>query len=312
MKSKIAKRAGILGVVAAAVAGAVVAVSSGSAEGAPDAAAWRTPVKAFGVEYDASHVYLQHGKLPAFIKSWEATFGGTDNGQNTFQITPTPSKALASIIHSPVGLLAAYDYQTPVPFPFGAEQTGFGVHDPDLGADAALRSGAAVTVTPWTGPVGREAVVQFPGGFASQIWKQFDMSGFTPLTTQPEFRVYLPETTVNAFLASYLKFTGGSVISDVRKADGGEVGAPGTTYHRIRIKTQFGNTVVLAGNGDWTYPYGRDTTGYTVSDVNATVAKAAANGATVLSGPYKSKDRTSVILQFPGGYIAEVHDGVFH
>ncbi|MGW4488012.1 VOC family protein [Amycolatopsis sp. NPDC004368] len=312
MKSKIAKRTGILGVVAAAVAGVVVAVSAGSAEGTPDAAGWRTPVKAWGVQYDASHVYLQHGTLPAFIKSWEGTFGGTDNGQNTFQITPTPSKALASIIHSPVGLLAAYDYQTPVPYPFGAEQTGFGVHDPDLGADAALRSGAEVTVTPWTGPVGREAVVKFPGGFASQIWLQYDMSGFTPLKTQPEFRVYLTESTVNAFLASYLKFTGGSVISDVRKADGGEVGAPGTTYHRIRIATPFGNTVVLANNGDWAYPYGRDTTGYTVSDVAATVAKAEANGATVLSGPYKSSDRTSVVLQFPGGYIAEVHDGTFH
>ncbi|MFF4597580.1 hypothetical protein [Amycolatopsis sp. NPDC001319] len=310
MTSKIVKRAGILGVVAAAVAGAVVAVSSGSAEGTQ--AQFGAPAQAFGVEYDASHVYVQHGQLPAFIKSWEATFGGTDNGQNVFGITPTPSKALASIIHSPVGLLAAYDYQTPVPFPFGSEQTGFGVKDPDEAVKVAHRAGATVPVSAWTGPVGREAVVRFPGGFSSQIWKQFDMSGFTPLTTQPEFRVYLSEDTVNAFLASYLRFTGGTVISDVRNADGGEIGAPGTTYHRVRIKTPFGNTVVLANNGDWNYPYGRDTTGYTVSDVNATVAKATASGATVLSGPYRSKDRTSVLLQFPGGYVAEVHDGVFH
>lgn len=303
------QRTGIIGLVVAAVAGTAVAVSAGSAEGVPQPVA---PVQAYGVEYDASHVYVQHGKLNAFIKSWEATFGGTNNPPTVFGITPTPSKALASIIHSPVGLLAAYDYQTPVPYPFGTEQTGFAVHGIDGAAQAARRTGATVPVAPWTGPVGREAVVRFPGGFSSQIWAQFDMSGFPPLATQPEFRVYLSADTVGAFLASYLRFTDGRIVSDTPAADGAELGAPGTTYHRIRIRTQFGNTVVLAGQGYWNYPYGRDTTGYTVSDVAATVAKATANGATVLAGPYHGADRTSAMLQFPGGYIAEIHDGTFH
>lgn len=309
MGNRSIKRTGILGLVAAAVTSVVVvAVSAGT----PSAAEQSAPARAYGVEYDATHVYVQHGKLNDFITSWEATFGGTNNPPTVFGITPTPSKALASIIHSPVGLLAAYDYQTPVPFPFGAEQTGFGVHDPDSAVRLARRAGATVAVAPWTGPVGREAVISFPGGFSSQIWEQFDMSGFTPVTTQPEFRVYLSEDTISAFLASYLRFTGGRVVSDVRAADGGEIGAPRTTYHRLRLKTPFGNTVVLANQGDWNYPYGRDTTGYSVTDVVATVAKATANGATVLSGPYRSKDRTSVLLQFPGGYIAEIHDGTFH
>lgn len=73
MSSKTVKRAGIFAVVAAAVAGAVVGVSSGSADGTPEAAGWRTPVKEWGVEYDASHVYLQHGTQPAFIKSKDRT-----------------------------------------------------------------------------------------------------------------------------------------------------------------------------------------------------------------------------------------------
>ena len=311
MSGSTMKRTGIFGLVALAVTTAVVTVSAGSADGTQDAAGRVTPVQAYGVAYDASHVYVQHGKLPEFIKSWEATFGGTNNPPAAFGITPTPSTALASIIHSPVGLLAAYDYQTPIPFPFGSEQTGFGVHGPDNAVRVARRVGATAPVAPWTGPVGREAVVRFPGGFSSQVWEQFDMSGFTPLTTQPEFRVYLSEDTVNAFLASYLPFTGGKVVSDVRAADGGEIGAPGTTYHRVRIKTPFGDTVVLANQGDWNYPYGRDTTGYTVTDVAGTIAKATASGATVRSGPYRSKDRTSVLLEFPGGYLAEVHDGTF-
>ncbi|RJQ76638.1 hypothetical protein D5S17_17385 [Pseudonocardiaceae bacterium YIM PH 21723] len=157
------------------------------------------PARAYGVQYDASHVYVEHGKLPDFIASWEGTFGGTHNPPTVFGITPTPSKALASIIHSPVGLLAAYDYQTPVPFPFGSEQTGFGVHDPDSAVAVARRSGATAPVAPWTGPVGREAVIRFPGGFSSQIWEQFDMFGFPPLTTQPEFRVYLSEDSQSRY-----------------------------------------------------------------------------------------------------------------
>lgn len=290
----------------------IVASSVACAGPGPAPAANPSPApRAYGVQYDATHVYVEHGKLNQFIQSWEATFGGTHNPPSAFGITPTPSKAMASIIKSPVGLLAAYDYQTPIPFPFGSEQTGFGVRGLDSAVTAARAAGATAPVAPWTGPVGREAVVRFPGGFSSQLWEQFDMSGFPPLVTQPEFRVYLSADTVDAFLRSYLQFTGGKVLSDVTNADGGEIGAPGTTYHRIRITTPYGNTVVLANDGDWNYPYGRDTTGYTVPDLNATIAKAKANGATVLSGPYAGHDRNSVIMQFPGGYIAELHDGTF-
>jgi len=41
--------------------------------------------------------------------------------------------------------------------------------------------------------------------------------------------------------------------------------------------------------------------------LDSTTAKAKAAGANVLWGPYISGDRAEAILQFPGGYIAEVH-----
>ena len=47
--------------------------------------------------------------------------------------------------------------------------------------------------------------------------------------------------------------------------------------------------------------------GYGVTDLSATLAKATASGATVLYGPYASSDGDTAIVQFPGGYIAEVH-----
>jgi hypothetical protein len=54
------------------------------------------------------------------------------------------------------------------------------------------------------------------------------------------------------------------------------------------------------------YPYGREITGYEVANLADTVERAKANGDTVLVAPYRSH-REMVILQFPGGYIAEVH-----
>jgi hypothetical protein len=37
------------------------------------------------------------------------------------------------------------------------------------------------------------------------------------------------------------------------------------------------------------------------------MAKAKTSGAKVLFGPYAGKDRNTAMLEFPGGYIAEIH-----
>jgi hypothetical protein len=39
----------------------------------------------------------------------------------------------------------------------------------------------------------------------------------------------------------------------------------------------------------------------------ATLGKAKTAGATVLVGPYTASGRDAAIVQFPGGYIAEIH-----
>ena len=48
-------------------------------------------------------------------------------------------------------------------------------------------------------------------------------------------------------------------------------------------------------------------TGYEVANLPEAIAKAQAVGATVLVKPYAAEHREAVMLQFPGGYIAEVH-----
>jgi glyoxylase-like metal-dependent hydrolase (beta-lactamase superfamily II) len=64
---------------------------------------------------------------------------------------------------------------------------------------------------------------------------------------------------------------------------------------------------VLAGDGALPWPYGRDVTGYAVADLAATLAKAKAAGVALLVPAHAVADRQEAIVQFPGGYIAEIH-----
>jgi predicted enzyme related to lactoylglutathione lyase len=64
---------------------------------------------------------------------------------------------------------------------------------------------------------------------------------------------------------------------------------------------------VFVTEGHLPNPYGRELTGYEVANLKDTLAKASASGATILVAPFTSEDRTSAMVQFPGGYIAEIH-----
>jgi len=110
-----------------------------------------------------------------------------------------------------------------------------------------------------------------------------------------------------AFVKSYLRFSHGKVVSDAAKAPGVEIGRAGDTYRRVRIESTFGKLTVFVTDGHLPYPYGRELTGYEVTNLNETLAKAKSAGVTVLVEPYRSEDRGSAMVLFPGGYIAEIH-----
>jgi hypothetical protein len=63
-------------------------------------------------------------------------------------------------------------------------------------------------------------------------------------------------------------------------------------------------------DGQLPYPYGREFTGYEVTNLGETLAKAKGAGATILVGPYQADQRQASFVQFPGGYIAEIHSAV--
>jgi len=63
----------------------------------------------------------------------------------------------------------------------------------------------------------------------------------------------------------------------------------------------------MVTDGHLPYPFGREITGYEVKDLDATIGKAKGAGANVLTTRFDGKDRSSVIVEFPGGYVAELH-----
>ena len=84
--------------------------------------------------------------------------------------------------------------------------------------------------------------------------------------------------------------------------------ADGTVaVNRLSLTAPTGKLTVLVTDGLLPHPYGRELTGYEVTDLQGVLAKAKAAGVTTLVEPYTSDGRTAAMLQFPGGYIAEVH-----
>ncbi|MFD5432698.1 VOC family protein [Kitasatospora sp. NPDC127067] len=291
----------------AAMAALTAIPTASVAQSAPTGPPGSTRRLAVGEQYDSTHVYVAPGTEQAFVTSWVATFGGTTIGPVSTQVTPTPSRTQSELVLSPVGTLSVFDYTTPVPYPFGTERTGWLVTDLARAVRTARADGAAVTVTPFDDPIGRDAVIQFPGGISAQLYVHTTPPSYPALASIPENRLYLSPDAVGAFLRSYLSFTGGRIVSDDRRADGAGIGRPGTAYRLVRLTSGFGATAVTVTDGHLPSPFGRELTGYRVPDLDATLNRARDAGASVLWGPVTTSGRVSAMVQFPGGYIAEVH-----
>ncbi|WP_184706254.1 VOC family protein [Rhizobium lusitanum] len=260
-----------------------------------------------GAQYDTTHVYVAPDKVDAFVTSFLGTFGGTSTKQVVATVTPTPSSTTSQLLQTPVGTVSLFGFKTPIPYPFGAERTGYLVTDLDKAVVAARAVGASVVVETFPDPIGRDAVIQWPGGINMQLYWHITKPDYAALDKVPENRVYVSPDAVDKFVKAFLTFSDGKVVSDDKKASGIEIGRPNDTFHRLRIESVFGKMTVLATDGYLPYPYGHETTGYEVSDLAATLDKAKANGATVLVDPHTSDRGKAAMVEFPGGYVAEIH-----
>jgi predicted enzyme related to lactoylglutathione lyase len=266
-----------------------------------------SPAVAVGPQYDTTHVYVAPADVDVFVASFLATFGGQSTKQVVVTVTPTPSSTTSQLLQTPVGTVSVFGFKTPIPFPFGAERTGYLVTDMDVAIKAARAAGADVLVEPFPDPIGRDAVIQWPGGVNTQIYWHTTPPSYAPFQAVPENRVYISPLRSAAFVKSYLAFSHGKVVSDDPHASGFEIGRAGDSYRRIRIESTFGKLTAFVTDGHLPYPYGRELTGYEVTNLGETLAKAKSAGATVLVEPYRSEDRESAIVLFPGGYNAEIH-----
>jgi predicted enzyme related to lactoylglutathione lyase len=253
-------------------------------------------------------VYVASADLDAFVTSFLATFGGKASPRAVFTVTPTPSKTASQYVQTPVGMLSVFGFETPIPYPFGNERTGYLVTNIDQAVKAARAAGADVLVDSFDDPIGKDAIIQWPGGLTMQLYWHTKAPNYAPLHSVPDNRVYVSRYEANNFVRRWLHFSHGKVVSDNPRADAGVIGRPGETIREIRINSGFGRMLVFVTDGKLPFPFGRETTGYAVDDLTQTLERAQAAGAKVLSQPYSSEAGKSAVLEFPGGYIAEVHD----
>jgi predicted enzyme related to lactoylglutathione lyase len=258
-------------------------------------------------QYDTTHVYVAPEDFDRFVASLIATFGGTSSKQGVFTVTPTPSSTMSQLVLTPVGTVSVFGFKTPIPYPFGAERTGYLVTNLDTAIKAARAAGADVTVTPFNDPIGRDAIIQWPGGVNMQLYWHTVAPSYKALQTVPENRVYVSTDRAASFVRSFLAFSHGKVLSDNPHAPGVEIGRPSESYRRIRIQSIFGKVTVLVTDGHLPFPYGHETTGYEAPNLATTLDKAKAAGAEILVPPYTADDRQAAMVRFPGGYIADIH-----
>jgi hypothetical protein len=270
-------------------------------------AAAQTPTVAVGPQYDTTHVYVAPEDADRFAQSFLATFGGQSTKQVVATVTPTPSSTTTQLLQTPVGTVSLFGFKTPVPYPFGAERNGYLVTDMNVAIEAARQAGADVLVSTFPDPIGRDAVIQWPGGVNMQLYWHTTKPAYAALQTIPENRVYVSPDRAAAFIRSFLAFSHGKVVSDNAHAAGIEIGRSADSYRRIGIESIFGKMTVFVTDGHLPYPYGRETTGYEVADLQTTLSNAKAAGVTLIVEPYISDGRASAVVQFPGGYVAEIH-----
>ena len=260
-----------------------------------------------GAQYDTTHVYVAPDDVDKFVASFLATFGGQSTKQVIATVTPATSSTTSQLVQTPVGTVSLFGFKTPIPYPFGAERTGYLVNDMDAAIKAAKAAGADVVVAPFPDPIGRDAVIQWPGGVNMQLYWHTTKPSYAAFQTVPENRVYVSPDRAEAFTRAFLRFAKGKVVSDEAKAPGVEIGRPNDHYRRIRIESVFGRMTVLVTDGHLPYPFGREMTGYEVADLKTTLDKAKGTGVTVLVEPFTSDRREQALVQFPGGYVAEIH-----
>jgi hypothetical protein len=192
----------------------------------------------FGVapQYGTTHVYVAPAELDKFIASFIGTFGGQSTKQVQATLTPTQSKTSTQLLQTPVGTVSLFGFSTPIPYPFGAERYGLLVTDIDAAVKAARANGAELVVSIFPDPIGRDAIIQWPGGINMQLYSHTEIPSYTAFKSVPENRIYISPDRADAFIRDFVKFSLGKIVLDDAHAPGIEIGNTKETYRRVRVE----------------------------------------------------------------------------
>ena len=268
-----------------------------------------TPTVAVAPQYDTTHVYVAPEDFDRFVTSLVATFGGTATQAERRQVTPTPSTTKSQLVQTPVGTVSVFGFKTPIPYPFGAERTGYLVTNLDAAVDRrpGTRRGRPGRLR---SPIRSAATRSCNGRAASTC----NSTGTRPrqvrrCQTVPENRVYVSAEQAEAFIRRLLAFSQGKVVSDMReRARRARSASPARPFAASASSLGFGKVTVLVTDGQLPFPYGRETTGYEVADLDADAGQGQGGGRRAFwSSRTPSRGRATAMVQFPGGYIAEIH-----
>src|SRR5258708_38329782 len=94
-------------------------------------------------QYDTTHVYVAPEEFDRFVASLIATFGGTTTKQGVITVTPTASSTISQLVLTPAGTISEFVFQTPIPYPYGIERTGY-IDTDRYGANRAARPSSDV------------------------------------------------------------------------------------------------------------------------------------------------------------------------
>ena len=153
------------------------------------------------------------------MASFLATFGGQSTKQVVTSVTPTPGSTTSQLLQTPVGA-SVLATRRRYPHPFGQERARLSRHGVDAAIEAARAAGAEVVVAPFSDPIGRDAIIQWPGGVEMQLYWHFAKPSYAPLATVPENRVYVSPDRSDSFVRGFVNFSRGKIVSDDPKAPG--------------------------------------------------------------------------------------------
>ncbi|WP_336298303.1 hypothetical protein [Sphingomonas sp. QA11] len=155
--------------------------------------------------------------------------------------------------------------------------------------------------------IGRDVLVQWPGSMNMQFYWHTTKPSYAPLATIPENRLYLTADAADSFVAGWIAFSHGRIVTDDRTAPAIEIGRPGKTCRRIRLNSGYGEMVVLVSNGAPPMALWPRVDRLRSHRSARDARQATAAGAETLVPAYAGQDRASAMVRFPGGYIAEIH-----